>query len=213
MFAYLAIMGNTKSYHEHVIKDGRFIGEFDEMYKEYEDPWHQSSQPNPYSRRCGILHMQKFGVRSVIEFGSGLGYYSDMIHKEMGIVPIGYDISGTAIEKARRLFPHLDHRVGRVQDMLRVPQKVDAILFAEIGWYILEDFDEIMDLMLKHQHGRYFINNQVFYKGSQRYGNEFFTNLGEYIARIPFIPLGWVEGTTETDSTIETSAIFRIERK
>jgi hypothetical protein len=206
-------MDRTSSYHDHVIKDGQFIGRFEQMYQEYEDPWKQSEQPNPYARQCGILHMQRFGIRSVIEFGSGLGYYSNMIHQMTGIVPVGYDLSETAITKARELFPHLDHRVGRVQEVLKEPQAADAILFAEIGWYILDDFDMIMDLLLEHQQGRYFINNQVFYKGSQKYGTDYFTDLQGYIDRVPFKLLGWVEGTIETDSTIETSCIFRIERK
>jgi hypothetical protein len=28
----------SKSYHDYVIKDGKFIGNFEEMYKVYEDP-------------------------------------------------------------------------------------------------------------------------------------------------------------------------------
>ena len=45
-----------KSYHDYVIKDGKFIGKFEDMYLDVVDPWMQSSQPNKYSRMAGILH-------------------------------------------------------------------------------------------------------------------------------------------------------------
>lgn len=37
-----------KTYHDYVIKDGQFIGEFNEMYRAFDDPWMQKNQPNKY---------------------------------------------------------------------------------------------------------------------------------------------------------------------
>ncbi|MCB0782118.1 MAG: hypothetical protein KDC03_21740, partial [Flavobacteriales bacterium] len=51
----------ASDYHDYVIRDGQFIGAFEEMYRNVADPWHQSSQPNPYSRMAGILHIQRTG--------------------------------------------------------------------------------------------------------------------------------------------------------
>ena len=31
---------NSKDYHDYVFKDGKFIGAFEEMYQNVEDPWH-----------------------------------------------------------------------------------------------------------------------------------------------------------------------------
>jgi protein-L-isoaspartate O-methyltransferase len=97
-----------KSYHDYVIKDGKFIGKFDDMYLDVNDPWMQSSQPNKYSRMAGILHLKNNNIKSVLECGCGLGYYADWIFKETGIVPKSVDISVAAIEKAKILFPKLD---------------------------------------------------------------------------------------------------------
>ena len=30
----------TTDYHDYFIKDGRFIGRFEEMYRDVDDPWH-----------------------------------------------------------------------------------------------------------------------------------------------------------------------------
>ena len=32
----------TKKYQDYVIKDGNFVGDFEGLYKDFEDPWYQS---------------------------------------------------------------------------------------------------------------------------------------------------------------------------
>jgi SAM-dependent methyltransferase len=200
------------SYHDFVIKDGAFIGKFEDMYKQFDDPWMQSSQPNPYSRMACIQTMQKFGIHSVVEWGCGLGYYADAIHKHTGVIPKSLDISPSAIEKAKKLFPHLDFDVADISQLAQYAS-YDAILFAEITWYVLPELQKIFDEMLRHMQGKYFLHNLVFYKGTQRYGTEYFTNLASFIEYVPFKLLGYCEATTEQDSTIETHTVFRIEPK
>lgn len=68
-----------KSYHDYVIKDGKFIGDFEGMYENCNDPWNQSTQPGKYSRISGIYHLLNFNIKSVVECGYGLGYYADWI--------------------------------------------------------------------------------------------------------------------------------------
>jgi SAM-dependent methyltransferase len=201
-----------ETYHDYVIKDGKFVGKFEEMYQKFSDPWTQSIQPNPYSRMAGIQSLKKFNIQSVVEWGCGLGYYAEAIYKETGIIPKSLDISETAIEKAKFLFPHLDFEVDVVKN-LKNYQNYEAILFAELTWYVLDDLQSIFADMLQYFEGKYFINNLVFYKGTQKYGNQYFTNLKEYIDFVPFQLVGYCEATTEKDSTIETSTIFKIVKK
>lgn len=204
-------MTNTESYHDYVIKDGKFIGKFDEMYSKFEDPWMQSNQPNKYSRTAGILHIKKFNIKSVLECGCGLGYYADWIRKETGIVCKSIDISEKAIEQAKILFPNLDFEVADISVDLEKYTDYDCIMLAEIIWYILPDLKKINDVLLQHFKGKYLIVNQVFYKGTQKYGNEYFTNLREFVKYMPFKLVGHCEASTEEDSTVETSSIFLIE--
>ncbi len=199
-----------ETYHDYVISNGQFVGKFEEMYQKFEQPWMQEQQPNPYSRQAGILHLQKFGIRSVLECGSGLGYYAEAIYRQTGIVPEGIEISPTAAEKAEATCPHLSSRIDTVDNLANY-KHLDAILFAEITWYILPDLPKLFALMREHFAGKYFIHNLVFYKGTQKYGTEYFTNLQEFIKYVPFKLMGYCEATTEHDSTIETSTIFKIE--
>jgi SAM-dependent methyltransferase len=199
-----------ETYHDYVIKDGKFIGKFDEMYNKFDDPWTQMHQPNKYSRMSGILHIKNFEITSVLECGCGLGYYADWINKETQIIPKSIDISPVAIEKAKMLFPKLDFEVGNIVTDLEKYKTYDCILFAELIWYILPDLKNIFNVLEAEFKGKYLLVNQVFYKGTQKYGTEYFTNLDEFIKYVPFTLVAKCEATTIKDSTIETSVIFKI---
>ncbi len=199
-----------ETYHDYVIKDGNFIGKFDEMYARFNDPWMQSTQPNKYSRSAGIIHLKNNHISSVLECGCGLGYYADWINKETGIVPKSIDISPVAIEKAKQLFPHLDFEVVDITSELSKFKNYECIMFSEIIWYILPNLANIFAVLEKDFKGRYLMVNQVFYKGTQKYGTNFFTNLNEFIDYVPFTLISKCETTTVNDSTIETSTLFKI---
>lgn len=202
-------------YQDYVIKDGEFIGKFEEMYQKFENPWFQASREyneNSYSRNFTILNIRKYGIKSLVEFGCGLGHYTSLIHKSTGARIKGIDISSTAIKKAKRLWPYLDFAVDRVQNIQNYSE-FEAVLFAEITWYVLEDLDEIFNKMFAYFPNKYFFHNLVFYKGKQEYGREYFTNLSEFINYVPFKLIGYSEATAIDDDTIETSTIFKIEMK
>ena len=205
----------SKSYHDYVIKDGKFIGNFEEMYKVYEDPWMQSQQPNRYSRQMAIMNINRYGIKSIVEYGCGLGYYADWINKETGIICNSIDISETAILKAKSKFPHLKFNVGNIIKLRELDNKqsIDCILLADITWMILEDLNFINSELLEHFYGKYLINNFVVYKGTQKYGREFFTTTQEYINFMPFKLIGYGEATTIDDHNIDSTTIFKIEPK
>ncbi len=202
-------------YQDYVIKDGKFVGKFEEMYRKFDDPWHQSGVVDVgggVSRLATIVNIRKYGVKSVVEFCCGLCYFTQFIAQHTGASVKGIDISRTAIDKARVLWPTLAFDVGKVQD-IEAYAAYEGIVFAEITWYILDDLDLVFQKMLEHFKGKYFFHNLVFYKGQQKYGRDYFTNLEEFIARVPFKLVGQTESTTIDGDTIETSTLFQIVEK
>lgn len=199
-----------KSYHDYVIKDGKFIGDFENLYRDHQDPWTQSTQPNKYGRTAGIIHMKEFNIQSIVECGCGLGYYADWIHKETNIIPKSIDISEVAIERAKSLFPDLDFSVSDITTELNSYKDYDCILLSEIIWYILPSLDSIIEELKANFKGKYLMINQVFYKGTQKYGTEYFTSMKELIEYVPFELIANCEATTVNDTTIETSVLFKI---
>jgi tRNA G46 methylase TrmB len=97
------------SYQDYVIKDGQFVGQFEKMYQECDDPWMQSDEIGiSYSRHDTILTVKRFGLKNVLEVGSGLGYFTSLLSQNCpDTLFTGMDISDTAVKKARMSYPQL----------------------------------------------------------------------------------------------------------
>jgi len=58
---------------------------------------------------------------------------------------VGYDISGTALERARQTYPHLQFEQGDILDMLKDPsvksQPFDFVCAAEVLYYLQAEAD------------------------------------------------------------------------
>lgn len=205
-----------ESYHDYAIKDGKLIAKYEEMYQKFDDPWIQSTQPNRYSRSMAIMNIKRFGIKSVVEYGCGLGYYANWIYEETGIVPLSIDISPTAISKAKQKFPHLNFKTGNILEVDKLSNKdqIDCILLADIMWYILDDLKDINQKLLDNFRGKYLINNFVTYRdGVQKYGREYFTSTEEFINYMPFKLIGYGIASTIEDANIDSTTIFKIEPK
>lgn len=204
-----------KKYQDYVIKDGEFVGEFEKMYQDFDDPWHQSKEQIyvSMSRRAVCYFLDHFNIKSIVEFGCGLGRTSNFIHENTGVDILGIDISETSIKKSRENYPHLTFEVDNILNISNYSD-YQCMFFSEITWYMLEGkmIDKVFNNMSQGLGGKYFIHNLVFYKdSSQEYGRDYFTSLDEFIDFCPFDLLGKVEVDLADDNvTVETSAIFRI---
>ena len=101
---------NSDDYHDYVIKDGRLIGEFEQMYsKSRNTPWHQDEQENWLDIRLTIEFLKEYGLFDLIsDFGSGYGYFLNQISQYCGTdnpVLHGYDVSKTASKIIKPVLP------------------------------------------------------------------------------------------------------------
>ena len=207
-------------YQDYVIKDGEFVGKFEEMYQKFDNPWHQiEAVQNSYARHATLMSVRNYGIQSLIEIGCGLGVFTNYLSVNLPEVRIsGMDISEAAVKKAREAYQHIEFICGDIkkfsQDLACVNGCVgggyEAILLAEIMWYILDDLDEIIENISANHKGRYVIINQTFYKGQQQYGREYFTNLNEMVSYLPWLNLAKIEIETSDMETIETHSVFRV---
>jgi SAM-dependent methyltransferase len=201
-------------YQDLVIKDGQFIGKFEKMYQLFDDPWNQNKEgyvEKSISRQIVINFIKTFDIRSSIEYGCGLGNTLNFIYSGTGINILGIDTSETSINKAKKKYPKLNFKVDDIINISNYAE-YDCYFFSEITWYMLENklLDKVFEIMKEKMKGKYFIHNLVFYKAQQKYGNQYFTNLDEFIKFCPFELLGKVEIDIKENDTIETSSIFRI---
>ena len=201
-------------YQDLVILDGKFIGEFEKMYQLFEDPWNQTKEgyvENSISRQIVVNYIKSFGFKSIIEYGCGLGKTVNFIYQNTGVNILGIDISETSIIKSKEKFPNLKFKLDNILNIENYTD-YECYFFSEITWYMLEDkmLDKVFEIMSNKLKGKYLIHNLVFYKGQQKYGKDYFTNLDEFIKFCPFELLGRVEIDIKHSDTIETSTIFKI---
>lgn len=202
-----------EKYQDYVIKDGIFIGNFEEMYQKFHNPWHQldgNIGSWAFSGIANYINKEKFA--KVLEVGCGLGMYTQYLTENCKASHvIGMDISSTAIKKASEYYSECSFIVGNVSDIDDSWEDMaDVIIFADIMWYILENLDNVIESLKQYCSNKCLIIKQIFYKGQQQYGLEYFTNQDELINFIPFKLIGRMEYNIEENDYVETVTIFQI---
>lgn len=172
-----------EKYSDYVIRDGRLVGEFEQMYRDFSDPWHQMTRERFASEKAVMLNLldrlqQRFGVRKVVEVGSGLGNLTERI-AALGLKVVGLDVSETAVSKARGRYSHIPFEVARFDDFERLRALApDAIVMAEVTWYVLNDLREFIAFIERELPHTFLLHSLMTYPpGTQQYGREFFTDL------------------------------------
>ena len=176
-------MSKYKRYQDYVIRDGRLIGEFEQMYRDFSDPWHESTSEEFASDKAAGLNLlarlkARHGVRRVLEIGCGFGHYSARI-AALGLTTVGLDISTTAIERARSLHSSVEFLVGKLDDYdtLR-KQRPDVLVMAEVTWYVLDHLKTFLEFTRCELPTAYILHLLSTYPpGVQEYGVDFFTDL------------------------------------
>jgi len=176
-------MPKYKRYQDYVIKDGALIGEFEEMYRDFNDPWEQKvRERSALEKKLTLEIIKQKEFKRILEFGCGLGYFTDQLRSISGNA-LGLDISETAIKKAKESYPKTDFLVGDILDFDVIRKyKPDCIVFAEITWYVLEKLDVFRKFIAAELPGVGFIHLLMTYpKEEQKYGKEYFANISEII--------------------------------
>jgi SAM-dependent methyltransferase len=170
-------------YQDYVIRDGRLIGEFEEMYRDFDDPWHQIEREGSASDKAVGLNLLQglrstFGASRVVDIGCGLGHYTHRI-AEAGFETIGLDISETAVAAARRRFPEVRFEVGGVTDPAAILDLApDVVVMTEVTWYVLDHLHDFL-AFLEGQLGEAFLLHMLvtYPPGTQKYGSDRFSDL------------------------------------
>jgi SAM-dependent methyltransferase len=176
-------MAKYPRYQDYVIRDGRFVGEFEEMYRDHDDPWRESETEMFASEKAAGLNLlarlgARHGVRRVVELGCGFGHYTARI-AAAGFEAVGVDISETAVTKARARHPGLQFEAGHADDFQMLARlRPDVIIMAEITWYMLGSLRGFLDAWRVRMPDVYLLHMLTTYgAGVQKYGTEYFTEL------------------------------------
>ena len=154
---------NSNDYHDYVIKDGKLLGEFEQMYKNAKNiPWHQDEQEDWFDIRLTLeLLMENAPYDYILDFGAGLGFFLNILGENIGTdncTLIGMDISETACIKAKGLFENANFMVFDLRDKpLTTNHKPQTTnhnkrLFCIRGtlWYVFPKINNVVHNIANH---------------------------------------------------------------
>jgi SAM-dependent methyltransferase len=140
----------NSDYHDYVIKDGKLIGKFEEMYLESEEiPWHQDKTNFEWYSNVDFeiidkVFTDKYQVKNILDIPCGLCYYTRKIKKHFPKATItAVDISETAILKCKESDESIIYHVGDFLDeefvsSVLFDSKYDFVIIRDLLWYVTE---------------------------------------------------------------------------
>lgn len=176
-------MPRYQRYQDYLIRDGSFVGEFEQMYRDFEDPWNQTTTEQFASEKAVGVNLlnrlaTRHGVRRVVELGCGFGHYTGRV-AALGLDVLGMDISETAIRTARERHSGVEFAVGGIEQHSFIKDyQPDVVVLAEVTWYVLPHLERFIEFLRSDLPDAYVLHLLTTYPaGVQKYGNEFFTDL------------------------------------
>lgn len=176
------------NYNDYVIKKGKFIGKFDEMYKKIHDPWLLLSENKKLENInykiiyhfCDYIK-NKYKNKKIItlEIGCGYAQISNRL-QELGYEAYGTDISKTIVLKSKKKYPKLKNNLFTSQFLnfeLYDKLNPDIFILSDVTWYILPELKDFLKYF-KSKTNKYLIHSLAIYnKNKQKYGREYFYDL------------------------------------
>jgi hypothetical protein len=179
---------NSSDYHDYVIRDGKLIGRFEEMYRNCDDPWPETEDDLeflPTSSRTPFI-INHYGHRHIFSIGSGKGFHINWLRRKCPHITVeGCEISETAAKICRDRYPEIPVHVMSVSEFPDRDFIFDLLIIRETIWYILKDWQMLCDHLRKKYKGRHIIIELSFYD-VQTYGTDFFDGPDDFVAKFPF---------------------------
>jgi ubiquinone/menaquinone biosynthesis C-methylase UbiE len=182
-------------YRDYVIKDGRFIGAFEEMYRNCEDPWHQDAIRDQLAEDVALSMLSRYRYQRALDIGCGKGRFTARLKAALGAHMTGIDISPSAIQAAQSRFSEIEFISGQCPPLHFPDRCFDLVASAELLWYVLPEishlFSEIRRVLKPG--GHYLITQHFYQAGQQSYGTEVMQIPQDLIRMLPFRILHHVE--------------------
>ncbi|MEW6263505.1 MAG: class I SAM-dependent methyltransferase [Thermodesulfobacteriota bacterium] len=171
----------SRDYHDYFIKDGRFIGRFEEMYQNVEDPWHIETLGRRLDMDAALLLLRHIGrdFQKVLDVGCGKGFFTSLLAEAVSGRILAGDVSETAINQARRRYPdpRLEFFVldlNRIEELPHPAGYFDLIVMAQTIWCVLPNLTRILGGFhrLLAPTGALLLSQHFLKPEEQKYGRE-----------------------------------------
>lgn len=163
----------TNNYQPYFVRDGRFIGDFEEMYRQCDDPWHQDAiQPVAEDFALGLLGARRY--ERILDLGCGKGRLTQRLKMITSGAVTAVDISPTAVQIAKARYPGIEFMADAIPPLRFPDGSFDLVVTGELLWYLLPKLPELLgEIRRVLKPGGHYLAIQQFYQpGEQSYGNE-----------------------------------------
>ncbi len=192
---------SSDRFQDYVIKDGRFIGAFEQMYRDCADPWGQDTHRS-FADSVALSIISGRADQRVLDLGCGKGAFTSRMRQFITGRIVALDISGTAVQAARSRFPEIEFLEADARKDLPFDDKsFDLVVCNELLWYVLPDLDRMFGEIRRvgFDKGRLLLKQHFYQPGEQKYGNEVMEKPEDLLARLPFTVKRTVEIDKATD--------------
>lgn len=180
---------NSDDYHDYVIKDGEFVGAFERMYQNCEDPWYQEEMV-PLAEDIGVRMLERDTEtqETILDLGCGKGRFSERLANRFGTKIVGMDVSKTAATIAHSRSPNVSAIAASVPPIPLANGSVPLIVASELLWYVLEDIEVLLDEISRvlRAGGHLLVIQQFYDRDEQTYGNEVMEEPEDFLEIQPF---------------------------
>ncbi len=204
-------MKKKNKMHRYTIYNGKFIGKFEELYKDFKDPFAQTKIEKFETTKkiilnyCQMIKDKNKNKIKTFEIGCGFGKLTKDLDK-LGFNASGMDISKTAIKKARTNSKCKFYVSDLLNYDLYLKVNPDIIIMPEVTWYVLPQLKPFLNFLKKNFKNKYFIHTLATYDDKiQKYGRSYFKNLGEILK---YFNLNYIEYGQKYDTKINESRTF-----
>ena len=164
-------------YQDYVIRDGKYIGQFEDMYRNAtEVPWHQDETVSAIFSDLTVAILKHRRVGSLLDVGCGMGYMAERLRREIPELKrvIGLDISYTAVARAAEMFRDIEFVSGTL-DNLMLEERFDVVVSKDVLWYVLDNLPGYL-AGLARRSSRWVYLGQSFPDKRPFYGEEILPN-------------------------------------
>lgn len=168
-------------------KTWRFRGDFEGMYRDFEDPWFCQRRNDFLERQVVLQILRDRHYQRILDVGCGLGGFTEILRKATDAEFVcGIDVSSTAIGKASAKYDGCQFKIADIRrDAIPLVAEglYDLVMLQEVIWYILPELSDVFAKIGQSMTDEGILFIEQCFPSEQKFGKEFLQSADELISR------------------------------
>ncbi len=179
----------SDDYHDYFLQDGKFIGAFEEMYRDCPDPWYQDSSVI-VEEEIALSLLKKYSYRRILDLGCGKGRFTNTLQRATETDVTAVDISPTAIGIAKSRYPQISFLPASAAGLPFADASFDLVVSCHMLWCVMPQLQSVFEEVRRvlKPGGHYLILTKYYNPGEQKFATEIMTCPEDLIRILPFRP-------------------------